>query len=443
MDDVEARDTGALRQALRSAGVVLSGDKGKVCATLVGVDRNEETNRQHLCMVVTAHGKCTGDVDSRGGYGDSRPGSVEAGGWERGSVVRGCSPVGSPPGDGCRGLPQGRARKEGMVPRREVSDVLREAISGQAAKRARENFPVRGGDTKDCGTAEEGQDRGSTFSLGDRRSTGDGDEGVRKDERSSVGSAGGCVGGKSIENGRIDKMAPGDERGMGVELRSGAAVNDRGEVEEAPGRPPEGRVPVPSSVASHGDLGGEGSWATLVAEPQVEVVTTLWLEACHRIGEWRSPAGCREVFCPRPWPIRKFPILFFPALRAQEDGRVGDAATFVDAGKGKSRGAENAGNPGKAFAVAVTGFVGAERAGWEQLIVVMGAELCKSLRKRVTTHLVCKEVNYCRGLGRQAVGKALMEVNRIGRGVVFRSRVGLRRVEVGDECIVTYITAIG
>lgn len=42
--------------------------------------------------------------------------------------------------------------------------------------------------------------------------------------------------------------------------------------------------------------------------------------------------------------------------------------------------------------VQVTGFVGAERAGWELLIERMGAELCKSLSKRVTTHLVCKEV---------------------------------------------------
>ena len=40
----------------------------------------------------------------------------------------------------------------------------------------------------------------------------------------------------------------------------------------------------------------------------------------------------------------------------------------------------------------VTGFVGAERLGWEMLIERMGAELCKSLKKRGTTHLVCKEV---------------------------------------------------
>lgn len=45
------------------------------------------------------------------------------------------------------------------------------------------------------------------------------------------------------------------------------------------------------------------------------------------------------------------------------------------------------------LSVQVTGFVGAERAGWEQLIRHMGAEMCKSLKKRVTTHLVCKEVS--------------------------------------------------
>ena len=40
----------------------------------------------------------------------------------------------------------------------------------------------------------------------------------------------------------------------------------------------------------------------------------------------------------------------------------------------------------------VTGFVGAERLGWEILIERMGGELCKTLKKRVTSHLVCKEV---------------------------------------------------
>ncbi len=57
--------------------------------------------------------------------------------------------------------------------------------------------------------------------------------------------------------------------------------------------------------------------------------------------------------------------------------------------------------------------MGTERAGWEQLIERMGAELCKSLKKRVTTHLVCKQVSEGRPrrAGRQA-----------GRG-----RVGSRR----------------
>lgn len=45
------------------------------------------------------------------------------------------------------------------------------------------------------------------------------------------------------------------------------------------------------------------------------------------------------------------------------------------------------------FLCQVTGFVGDERAGWEELIRRMGAEMCKSLKKRGTTHLVCKEVS--------------------------------------------------
>lgn len=59
----------------------------------------------------------------------------------------------------------------------------------------------------------------------------------------------------------------------------------------------------------------------------------------------------------------------------------------------------------------VTGFVGGERAGWELLIERMGAELCKSLKKRVTTHLVCKEVRE-RDCANQAAAVAVFGESR-------------------------------
>eukprot|EP00903_Cladosiphon_okamuranus_P022785 g20977.t1 len=115
-----------------------------------------------------------------------------------------------------------------------------------------------------------------------------------------------------------------------------------------------------------------GARAVLEAESRAEVVSLLWVEACHRGGELRRPGSCEKVFRPQPWPIRAF-----------SEGRSSAAAVGGRGEGGCSR---------RRFpAIAVTGFVGAERSGWEMLIERMGAELCKSLKKRVTTHLVCKE----------------------------------------------------
>lgn len=152
--------------------------------------------------------------------------------------------------------------------------------------------------------------------------------------------------------------------------------------------------------SSLGGLMRQEAWVTLAAEARPDVVTILWVEACHRVGELRPPAGCEKVFCPRPWPIQKFPILFFPAS-IPEDNAQGNRCAKRMSGMQNERAtrklSEEGGDNrmverGKVFAIAVTGFVGAERTGWEQLILAMGAEMCKSLRKRDTTHLVCKEV---------------------------------------------------
>lgn len=135
---------------------------------------------------------------------------------------------------------------------------------------------------------------------------------------------------------------------------------------------------------------GEDSWKVLETEARAEVVTLLWLEACHRVSEVRPAAECEAVFRPQPWSIQKFPGIFVPPTGTEDEDRQ----------RAQRRRVVGGGMPGaaaigsKAFAVAVTGFVGAERSGWEQLILAMGAEMCKSLRKRVTTHLVCKEVSF-------------------------------------------------
>lgn len=114
------------------------------------------------------------------------------------------------------------------------------------------------------------------------------------------------------------------------------------------------RRPCPLRSAAHDEL-----WKLLKIQARAKVVSLLWLEACRRVAEVRPPESCECVFRPGPWPIRRF----------DEEHKRHD------------------------FKVAVTGFAGGERTGWEELITVgMGAVLSKSLKKRFTTHLVCKEV---------------------------------------------------
>ena len=137
---------------------------------------------------------------------------------------------------------------------------------------------------------------------------------------------------------------------------------------------------------------------TLEMEARAELVTMLWIESCHRAQELRQPSGCEEAFRPQAWPIRTFSENSTGAPAAPSTPRSpplpsGKKARGEERRGSTGAGAAAAGGPiGRRFAVAVTGFVGAERAGLEQLIERMGAELCKSLKRRVTTHLVCKEV---------------------------------------------------
>lgn len=163
----------------------------------------------------------------------------------------------------------------------------------------------------------------------------------------------------------------------------------------------------------------------LKVEARAELVTMLWVESCHRAQELRQPSGCEQAFRPQAWPIRRFSepsigalepptplsLLPHPAKKEQVFEIAASAAVSASPGAaaaaaarknlggregeepGNTGGVAAVGGPvGRRFAVAVTGFVGAERAGLEKMIERMGAELCKSLKKRVTTHLVCKEV---------------------------------------------------
>lgn len=170
-------------------------------------------------------------------------------------------------------------------------------------------------------------------------------------------------------------------------------------------------------------------WTILRAEACAELVTPLWIKACDDIAEIRRPGGCQVVFCPQPWPITRFPNFLSPMQKTlpssssslkeskseQNDDKGISASMMVDCSGREDEQLENAmlgrgtadaftteerrqgrrqpSESKKKFAVAVTGFLGAERAGWELLIERMGATLCKNLRRRVTTHLVCKEVS--------------------------------------------------
>ncbi|CAM9818033.1 unnamed protein product, partial [Ectocarpus sp. 8 AP-2014] len=146
-----------------------------------------------------------------------------------------------------------------------------------------------------------------------------------------------------------------------------------------------------------GDSGGDGETvampgglrALLEAEAGAEAVSTLWVEACHRGSELRRPGLCERAFRPQPWPIRTFSDVSCGSSFSCSPG-----TTTAAAGGGR----KNVTARDRPPAIAVTGFVGAERAGWELLIQRMGATMCKNLKKRVTTHLVCKEAS-CWGQG--------------------------------------------
>ncbi|CAM9122037.1 unnamed protein product [Ectocarpus sp. 8 AP-2014] len=132
-----------------------------------------------------------------------------------------------------------------------------------------------------------------------------------------------------------------------------------------------------------------GLRALLEAEAGAEAVSTLWVEACHRGSELRRPGLCERAFRPQPWPIRTFSDVSRGSSFSCSPG-----TTTAAAGGGR----KNVTARDRPPAIAVTGFVGAERAGWELLIQRMGATMCKNLKKRVTTHLVCKEAS-CWGQG--------------------------------------------
>lgn len=74
-----------------------------------------------------------------------------------------------------------------------------------------------------------------------------------------------------------------------------------------------------TSLASYGFGGGgsgghgcdsedesEGVRVVLETEAKAEVVSLLWMQACHRCGELRRPGSCAQAFRPQPWSIRTF-----------------------------------------------------------------------------------------------------------------------------------------
>lgn len=188
----------------------------------------------------------------------------------------------------------------------------------------------------------------------------------------------------------------------------GVATNSFTPPEDAPSPDISSSAPPSSPLF----LMGKEAREILEKEACAEPVTLLWIEVCDRARELRQPGGCEEVFRPQNWPIITFPENFEPPpppvhqqqqpqLAPNEgDERCAPAARLA-AGGTTGKGSGSGGGPRRRlrFAVAVTGFVGSERAGWERLIERMGAQMCKSLKKRVTTHLVCKEVRavfWCR-----------------------------------------------
>ncbi|CAM9822692.1 unnamed protein product, partial [Ectocarpus sp. 12 AP-2014] len=127
-----------------------------------------------------------------------------------------------------------------------------------------------------------------------------------------------------------------------------------------------------------------GLRALLKTKADAEAVSTLWVEACHRGSELQRPGLCEWAFRPQPWPIRTFSDVSCGSSFSSSPG-----TTMAAAGGGR----KNVTARDRPPAIAVTGFVGAERAGWELLIQRMGATMCKNLKKRVTTHLVCKQAS--------------------------------------------------
>lgn len=148
--------------------------------------------------------------------------------------------------------------------------------------------------------------------------------------------------------------------------------------------------------------------AALEAEARAETVSLLWIEACHRVGDFGPPSECEQVFRPQRWPIKTFSAVSSrrPSPPPHRDRNRRNTATDGSApalalgGGGREerdiagRGVGDGGRGCMGLRVTVTGFKGAERSGWEQLILGIGAEMCRNLSRHVTTHVVCKEVRF-------------------------------------------------
>ena len=192
----------------------------------------------------------------------------------------------------------------------------------------------------------------------------------------------------------------GDASGdVGGDVGGGGVIDGEGNVDVSIGGLSAACSTAVASSSSSRHILGRDVRETLEVEAHAELVTMLWVESCHRARELRQPSGCEEAFRPQAWPIRTFSEAFTGVSAAPSTPRSPPPPSGKKARKGLGRrgdggrmGAGGGAAAGAGFAVAVTGFVGAERAGLEQLIERMGAELCKSLKRRVTTHLVCKEV---------------------------------------------------
>ncbi|CAM9375823.1 unnamed protein product, partial [Discosporangium mesarthrocarpum] len=119
--------------------------------------------------------------------------------------------------------------------------------------------------------------------------------------------------------------------------RRGGNLEDHG---KGKGVGVEGTGPGP------GAGGQQWLWDLLREEAGAELVTDLWVETCHRVGEYLPPGSCSQVFRPLPWPIAR------PSPLAKGSGEEGGWSGLSWVGDGAE-----AGEGGwRDFRVTVAGF---------------------------------------------------------------------------------------